>query len=198
MLSVCIPTFNRAGVLLELIESVVHSVPLEYRDQIEVCISDNASSDDTEERVRVFADASPVRVIYVRNPTNLGADQNFLNAVSIASGEYCWLMGSDDGVPPGLIAGIFERLKYCRDILLVDRIVCNRRMEPHHRESWLPSVTEDRYFDFREPASAHSYLRAASGLGGVFSFLSSIIVRRESWLRVQFDPRYLSTGRWPW
>lgn len=193
-LSICIPTYNRAGVLVALLESIVADTPTELRDHLEVCISDNASTDDTEARITAFASSSPVKVVYRRNPANLGADQNYLNAVALASGEYCWLMGSDDGMAPGLVAGVFARLDECRDVMLMDRVVCNHQMQPHHRERWLPAQTEDRFFDFRSGNDGAAYLDMASGLGALFSFLSSIVVRRDSWNAVAFDRRYLGTA----
>lgn len=193
-LSICIPTYNRAGVLVELLESIVRDTPPGLRERLEICISDNASGDDTGDRVEAFAKASPVSVVYRRNATNLGADQNYLNAVALASGEYCWLMGSDDGIAPGLVEGVFARLGECRDVMLMDRVVCNHLMEPHHREHWLPAQTEERYFDFRTGPDGAAYLDMASGLGALFSFLSSIVVRRDSWNAVAFDRRYLGTA----
>lgn len=193
-LSICIPTYNRAGVLVELLESIVRDTPTELRERLEICISDNASGDDTEARVEAFAEASPMSVVYRRNSANLGADQNYLNAVALASGDYCWLMGSDDGIAPGLVDGIFTRLGECRDVMLMDRVVCNHLMEPHHRERWLPAQPEERYFDFRSGPDGAAYLDMAGGLGAIFSFLSSIVVRREKWNAVAFDRRYLGTA----
>lgn len=193
-LSICIPTYNRAGVLIALLESIVGDAPPALRDRLEICISDNASTDDTDVRVEEFSANSPVQVVYRRNPANLGADQNYLNAVALASGEFCWLMGSDDGIAPGLVAGVFERLGKCRDVMLMDRVVCNHQMQPHHRERWLPVQTEDRYFDFRSGNDGAAYLEMSNGLGALFSFLSSIVVRRDSWNAVAFDKRYLGTA----
>ena len=45
LLSICIPTYNRSGYLEQCLESIVHQ---ERFDEIEVIISDNCSTDDTE------------------------------------------------------------------------------------------------------------------------------------------------------
>ena len=62
---------------------------------IHVAVSDNASSDNTEEVVQAYKDRFP-NFDYHRNEKNLGADANYLRAASMARGEYCIIMGSDD------------------------------------------------------------------------------------------------------
>ena len=51
LLSICIPTFNRASHLANCLHSVVAAVARVPLD-IEVCISDNCSSDSTYEVVQ--------------------------------------------------------------------------------------------------------------------------------------------------
>ena len=59
--TVCIPTYNRSGLLRASLQSVLWQ---SLRD-VEVIVSDNASTDDTEDVVRSLRDP---RVIYHRNP----------------------------------------------------------------------------------------------------------------------------------
>lgn len=193
-LSLCIPTYNRAGYLIELLESVVATTTAAERAQVEICVSDNASTDDTEARVREFSAHHGLPVHYRRNERNLGADQNFLNAVAMASGEYCWLMGSDDMLAPGLVGQVLARLEAGNEVLLMGRLVCNLHMVPHHDEDWLDGPQEERFFDFRDRATLLSYLDRARSLGAVLSFLSSIVVARREWNAITFDPSYLGSA----
>ena len=99
-LSICIPTYNRENYLSQLLESIVIQAPND--GSIEICVSDNASTDNTEAMIRHYRNQFNY-IVYHCNDTNLGADKNYLKCVALASGEYCWLMGSDDQLITGAI-----------------------------------------------------------------------------------------------
>jgi abequosyltransferase len=107
LLTVAIPTFNRAWCLKELLPLLIDQVKDEPR--IELIISDNASPDDTPSVVQDFvARGLPVR--YVRNTQNIGADANFLQCFEQARGKYVWIFSDDDLIVPGALKKI---LNYC-------------------------------------------------------------------------------------
>jgi abequosyltransferase len=81
LLSICIPTYNRARCLAALLDSI-HA---QKTDEVEIIVSDKASTDDTRAIVKKYPD-----IIYGRSVKNLGFDANVLRAVSLASGKYCW------------------------------------------------------------------------------------------------------------
>lgn len=83
-----IPTYNRASFLPRAIECALSQT---YPD-VEVLVSDNASTDETPEIVRSYGD----RVRYHRNATNLGSWPNIAQLPSLAAGEYfSWLQDDD-------------------------------------------------------------------------------------------------------
>lgn len=99
LLSICIPTLNRAPLLKVLLENLKPEVA-DCRDRIEIVISDNASSDETREVV----ERSGVQVVYGKLPQKVGFARSVLNAVrGLASGEFIWIVGDDDVVLPGAI-----------------------------------------------------------------------------------------------
>lgn len=102
-LSICIPTYNRADYLPQLLDSILGQHG--FGCELEVVISDNASTDDTPVIAERYRDLF-THLVYHRAETNLGPDRNFLKAVELASGDFCWLMGSDDILEPGAIAAI--------------------------------------------------------------------------------------------
>ncbi|SOB80570.1 abequosyltransferase [Sphingomonas guangdongensis] len=106
-LSICIPTYNRGQFLPDLLESIAQQTG--HGCEIEVVVSDNASTDDTPAVIERFRSRLP-RLIYRRHENNLGPDRNFLSAVELASGDWCWLMGSDDVVETGAVARIERTL----------------------------------------------------------------------------------------
>lgn len=98
-LSICIPTYNRAKHLQNCLQSInIAAKNLDERLKVEICISDNCSSDTTEDVVRRANLTLPVK--YYRNKSNLGIPRNFLKVVDMAEGEFAWLIGDDDLIVP--------------------------------------------------------------------------------------------------
>ena len=93
LVSIGIPTYNRASTLVKSIESVLQQT---YKN-IEVIISDNASTDKTQSICERFCDLDQ-RVIYIRQQTNLGAVNNFNIVLEAAKGEYFMWLGDDDWI----------------------------------------------------------------------------------------------------
>ena len=71
VVSVGLPVYNGESFLEQTIESVLGQT---FTD-LELIISDNASTDDTEKICRRFAERDS-RIRYYRNPDNLGAARN--------------------------------------------------------------------------------------------------------------------------
>lgn len=109
LLSVCIPTFNRAE-LLELCLSTVLPQLTAFQDEVECVISDNASSDRTTEILATFSAQYPVRIC--RNEVNIGIIANITKCASeLARGEFVLLIGDDDVLCAGAIETILEVLR---------------------------------------------------------------------------------------
>lgn len=96
-LTVCVPTYNRAGHLANCLESI-RIARERAGGEVQICVSDNASTDATP--TVVAAAAKKMGIDYRRNETNLGAAKNFLKAVELARGEFVWLVGDDDLLRP--------------------------------------------------------------------------------------------------
>jgi glycosyltransferase involved in cell wall biosynthesis len=92
--SVVIPTYNRADVVADAINSVLG----QSHANVEVVVVDDGSCDDTEKVVRAFGDR--VTYFYQRNE-GVSAARN-LGALC-SSGEYLMFLDSDDVILPGAI-----------------------------------------------------------------------------------------------
>jgi abequosyltransferase len=75
-------------------------------DDIELLVVDGASTDNTEDVVRIFAQKES-RLRYVRLSAKGGVDQDFDRSVELACGEYCWLY-DDDLLKPGAVDAVKE------------------------------------------------------------------------------------------
>jgi abequosyltransferase len=110
-LTICIPTYNRAALLIQALEAVTAQLTESIASQVELLVSDNASPDQTQEMVAGFAAAHPqIRITYVRQLQNLGADGNIHYLIDHAAGDFALLLSDDDILLPGAIDSIFEVL----------------------------------------------------------------------------------------
>lgn len=87
LVSICIPTYNRVEALKKCVDSIISSKY--YSPQsVEIVISDNCSTDETQEYVQSIVDNNRYRIFYSRNEENIGGDMNFIKVLSIAHGEF--------------------------------------------------------------------------------------------------------------
>lgn len=89
--SVAVPTYNCERYIGQSIESLLGQT---YGD-FELVISDNASTDGTEEICRQYA-AKDARIRYVRRPDNIGGPGNFRYVFSLCQGELHKWSTADD------------------------------------------------------------------------------------------------------
>jgi glycosyltransferase involved in cell wall biosynthesis len=87
--SVIIPTYNRADLLINTIESVLAQ---RFKD-FELLVIDDGSTDDTRELVNSFCDSTNIRYIYQENK-GVGAARN--TGIKNARGEWIAFLDSDD------------------------------------------------------------------------------------------------------
>ncbi|MDE8601622.1 glycosyltransferase family 2 protein [Marinomonas sp. RSW2] len=177
VLSFCIPTFNMILYIPELLESIESEV-ISFPDQLfEICISDNCSTDNTLFFFRNYV--SPfenLSIVYFRSESNLGADRNFLKAVSISSGKYCWLLGADDRLKKGALTLLLSKVlnRNC-DIFLGDR---------ENIDLYGNSISFEFWSSNQQIISKNElprYIDSIKSIGGLFSYLSCILFKRESW-----------------
>jgi len=105
LVSIGMPVYNGADVLEQAIESVLSQT---FHD-FELIISDNASSDRTEEICRRYA-AEDSRVCYVRQPRNIGAEQNFVFVMESARTPFFMWAAADDIRCPEFVEKNYEFL----------------------------------------------------------------------------------------
>src|SRR5262249_13548338 len=89
LITVGIPTYNRATLVKSCVESVLSQT---YPD-IEVMVSDNASTDDT---LPVLGTIRDDRLRILTSPENVGAIANFAKCIREARGDYLVLLSDDN------------------------------------------------------------------------------------------------------
>lgn len=89
LISVIIPTYNRADIINVSLNSVVNQ---SYQN-IEIIVVDDGSTDHTEEVVKSIGDP---RIHYVKHLTNRGGSATRNTGIESAKGEYIAFLDSDD------------------------------------------------------------------------------------------------------
>ncbi|MDO9021293.1 MAG: glycosyltransferase family 2 protein [Deltaproteobacteria bacterium] len=92
--SVIVPTYNRAGMILRAVGSVLAS----GRDDFEVIVIDDCSTDDTAAVVEALGDP---RVRLVRQPLNRGVCEARNAGIAAARGRWMVMLDSDFELLPG-------------------------------------------------------------------------------------------------
>ena len=93
LLSICIPTFNRSNCLDNLLKNL-YEVTFKYGLLIEICISDNNSTDDTDYIIKKWNNY--LKLVKARQIDNIGATKNFIHVSNMSSGKWIILCGDDD------------------------------------------------------------------------------------------------------
>lgn len=116
-LSICIPTYNGGE---NLKYNVNKLIKMQSDFGFEVCVSDNASNDGTQEFMKDIIDKYDF-VKYHRNEENYGFAYNLDYVLNMANGEYRWLLGDDDEIVEENLGKVISSLKeYKPDICVVN------------------------------------------------------------------------------
>ena len=113
ILSICIPTFNRCGYLYFTLKSIVEQDIFKNTYDIEIVISDNCSSDLTEEITEIFINQFPDKIIYNKNKENIG-DKNFEKALALGHGEVLKLHNDNFTFNDGALEVVVNKIKEFR------------------------------------------------------------------------------------
>ncbi len=112
-LSICIPTYNRYQHLTNCLNSIILNTNYQKED-IQICVSDNCSTDETESVVRDAQEK--IDIVYKKNKSNVGMARNFLEVVNMADGEYIWIIGDDDLLLPPAIEALTQLIDRNSDV----------------------------------------------------------------------------------
>jgi abequosyltransferase len=169
IISICIATRNRGAFIGATLESIV----TQATDEVEIVVLDGASTDNTEEVVRLYQMRFP-RLRYFRQDTNLGIDQDFANAVDLAHGEYCWLFSDDDVLKPGAIKIVLDALQVNYSLVIVNSEV---------RSADLRTVLESKRLPFEKDQLYRpcDHDRLLIEVANYLTFIGCVVIKRTLW-----------------
>jgi glycosyltransferase involved in cell wall biosynthesis len=103
-LTVAIPTYNRAAKL----RSQLASIAAQLTDEVQCCVFDNASTDETPQ---IVEDIKDPRISYFHAAYNAGVVGNILRCFEHCSTEWLWILSDDDPIVPRAIEQLLSQIK---------------------------------------------------------------------------------------
>lgn len=178
LLSICIPTFNRANQLKQSLGAIIEAT--NYCKQfVEIIVSDNFSEDNTKDIVLEFKNNN-LNLNYYCNTSNLGANKNFFLLTDVyAKGDYCWIIGDDDYVDNDAIINLIDILQSNTSI---EFIALNfRLLTKDQYNSRSNSILEKskRQLKYINGSYASAIDNVASQQNLLSTFISSSVFRRK-------------------
>lgn len=115
---IVIPTYNHAKFTVSGVEVLLPQL-LKYKSEVALLISDNASTDSTEELISPIANCHSDVIEYFRHSSNVGPHANFYFGVKHIDAEYVCLLGDDDIVSPNYIEVVLSLLNDNKDVGMI-------------------------------------------------------------------------------
>lgn len=189
LLSICIPTYNFGRFIGGTLESILPQAT----EDVEIVVVDGASTDDTAGVVRRHQETC-TRLHYHILEKKGGIDIDMAKTVDLARGKYCWLFGADDLMEAGGIKRVLEEIRGGCDIYLCNRREVRIDLSPMGESSFLDAGIESRTFLLSDPSELSVYLEKSTGLGAIFSYMTSIIFLRDKWNQIRNDPELFGSA----
>lgn len=119
LFTIIVPTYNRSILLSRALTALLPTV-VAHKDHVNVHISDNASTDDTQNVVNRFISEYPEVITYHCQKENLGAQLNFRDAARRVNSRYIAILSDDDIVTPYYVSTILNTLKQMPDLAYIN------------------------------------------------------------------------------
>jgi len=108
LISICVPTFNRAGGLRSLFSNL-QEIKARFGSRVEICVSNNHSTDETAEVIAEWQEILDMRVLH--QTSNVGATLNIIAVTRLCTGKWTMHVGDDDGLLADNFGMLLEQLE---------------------------------------------------------------------------------------
>ena len=181
--SIIIPTYNRAGFLIETIESVL----MQWHDDYEILVIDDGSTDNTQDVLRPYIESAQISYRYLPNSGKPSVARNI--GIKHAAGEYICFLDSDDVLVAGSIEKRTQLLDSCKDVALVftDWLDISVGADGSHQqesswvvsENFLKDIPEEFILSSSNDVTAFDTSIVTVIFTREFVFTSSVMVRKK-------------------
>jgi glycosyltransferase involved in cell wall biosynthesis len=172
LVSIGLPVFNGEQFLEQCLDSILRQT---HRD-VELIISDNASTDGTENICRRYAERD-ARIVYHRQPRNHGVTWNFRQVALLARGEYFLWMAHDDFLAPEYVEYCLTSLQNHRESVLCYSKAVEVDEHGNHlarKEQVLRADTPSAHERFRE------LIRMEHNCESIFGLIRTDVLKKTS------------------
>ena len=144
LISVCIPAYNRAGVLPALLDSILNQ---DFYD-FDIVIAEDSSPERPAIAAKVaeYQQRFGAKVKYHENPQTQGYDGNLRRLVELATGDYVLFMGNDDLLALGALRAVAAAVRERQDVGVVLRSYSSFVSDPEQPVQVFRYFSEDRVF----------------------------------------------------
>lgn len=172
VLSIAIPTYNRAGYLFEALQALIAQLDETVSTLVEIIISDNASTDHTQALVQgMQTDYPQIQVTYFRQAETVNGNANIHNAAKLARGTFVYILSDDDVLLPGALPRLLSEVD--TDPML-DAVCLNLRSF-----ALTPSEVTPPVFRMAGDLTTSDSDEALVQTGTFLTFISAMAFRRE-------------------
>lgn len=166
-ISIVIPTYNRALILLESLNNYLNILKSVDSSLYEIIIVDNSVNDETENVINSFKPSS-LNLKYFRNIVNIGGGPNILRGFEYSQNEFIWIL-PDDCYPSETFLNSFISFADSNiDLFFVGHIndlnfpICIQEnfitSSFISESSWLPKIIYKRELALNHLAGAYNFI----------------------------------------
>ncbi|WP_108869583.1 glycosyltransferase family 2 protein [Aquimarina aquimarini] len=180
LLSFSIPNYNKGQELNEALESIFKLVENDL-DNIEICISDNCSTDNSKEVLSYWNEKFP-NFNTCFNQSNIGFQKNLINCLDMAKGQYVWIFGSDDTISEKYSFDfITSHLQSNNELYITNRELCDTEMNTYGVDNYFrTNFTKENTWNWSDKEDFISYLDDVKSVNALGCFISSLIVKKDT------------------
>ena len=173
LVSVVIPTYNRADTIVKAIASVRNQSYTNW----EIVVVDDASKDNTRKTIEQLGD---FQIRYLRHNTNLGGSEARNTGIDNAKGEYIAFLDSDDIWQPNKLAMQIEAI---RSVGETKNIVSYTQFSTSFQTVYRRNILPERGKQNEETLADYLWLHGGEML------TSTLIVSRQLAAKTRFQSR---------
>ncbi len=180
-ITIGIPTFNGAGTIESCLQSCLNAISFSQREDVEILIQDNCSTDSTDQIVEKIMKENPNFIRYIKNQNNIGLDRNIDELVRNSRGRYVKLLGDDDLLYEDFLVYLVEVLENSKTDLVLNAYNAVGEIRTNDTADQSPRVYSKSYKLFEDS-------------NGIVGQIASITYNRESYLGVSCPEGAIGTN----
>jgi glycosyltransferase involved in cell wall biosynthesis len=183
-IDIALPFYGDVDFMKETVTSILNQTDSDWR----LVVVDDGYPDDS--LPKWFSDLNELRVTYLRNEINLGANGNFQKCLGLLKSDFCVVMGADDVLEPNFVAIVKQTIRNFPDVSMIHPRVCVID-ENNNQISTRSDHVKSKIRDSHRSATLLSGERLASSLmKGNWMYFPAITWRTKTIQEIGFRPGF--------